>query len=281
MRTAPFRYTKPRSLTEAIRALDEGGAVLAGGQSLVPLMKLLSAGPDHLVDINGLPELGGIQVRPDRGLSIGALTRHRDIVESPVIRELVPQLAKAASLIGDVQVRNRGTIGGSLCFADPKANYAPVLISLGARATLRGPKGERLVPVEDLFVAPFQNLLAPNEILTSIEIPALGDGTWGDYREVMVQPGGLRLVNVAVTVRGDPIEFVGVGVGCLAPTPLRLSPVEDALRGHRLSRDVVLRALEEVDESRLRLLDDFDAPGRYRLTVAKVLIRRALLGESR
>ena len=281
MRTCSFRYTKPRDVTEAIQALDQGGAVLAGGQSLVPLMKLLSAGPEHLVDINGLSELRGIRVQPDRGVSIGALTRHREVADSPVIRQLVPHLAKAASLIGDVQVRNRGTIGGSLCFADPKGNYSPVLISLEAHATLRGPKGPRLVRVEDLFVAPFQNALAPNEIMTSTEIPALGDGTWGDYREVTVQPGGLRLVNVAVTVGGDPVELVGVGVGGLAPTPLRLGRVESALRGHRLSRDVVLRAMEEIDERRLDLLDDSDAPGRYRLAVAKILIRRALLREPR
>ncbi len=268
----------PRGTDLRLQALDDGGAVLAGGQSLVPLMKLLSAGPDHLVDINGLSELQGIQVRPDGGVSIGALTRHREVAESPVIRQLVPQLATAASLIGDVQVRNRGTIGGGVCFADPKANYPPVLISLGAQATLRGPKGERLVPVEDLFVGPFQNSLAPNEILTSIEIPALEDGTWGDYREVTVQPGGLRLVNVGVTAR---VDSVGIGVGGLAPTPLRLAAVEHALRGQRLSRDVVLRAIEAVDERRLDLLDDSDAPARYRLAVTKVLIRRALLRESR
>lgn len=279
MRTCSFRYTKPRDLTEAIQALDAGGAILAGGQSLVPLMKVRAAAPDHLVDINGLSELRGIRVRPDRGVSIGALTRHREVAGSPVIRQLVPHLATAASLIGDVQVRNRGTIGGSLCFADPKANYAPVLISLGAHATLRGPKGERVVPVEDLFVAPFQNSVARNEILASVEVPALGDGTWGDYREVTVQPGGLRLVNVGVTVRGDPVDFVGIGVGGLAQTPVRLGPVESALRGHRASRDVLRRAIEEIDERRLRLLDDLDAPGRYRLAVAKVLVRRMLLRE--
>ena len=259
MRTCSFRYTKPRDLTETIRALDEGGALLAGGQSLVPMMKLRFAAPDHLVDINALQELKGIELRPDGGLRIGALARHREVAESPLIRKLVPHLAKAASLIGDVQVRNRGTIGGSLCLADPKANYPPVLISLGAGATLRGPKGERLVPVEELFVGPFQNSLARNEILTAVEIPASRAGSWGDYREVMVQPGGLRLVNVGVTVSSDS---VGIGVGGLGPKSLRLTAVERTLKGQQLSRDVIVRALDRFDGGGVELTDDFDAPAR-------------------
>jgi carbon-monoxide dehydrogenase medium subunit len=253
-------------------ALADGGIVLAGGQSLVQTMKLRLAAPEHLVDVNAVQELTGIDAA-DGGLRLGPLVRHHEIAESDVVRAAFPWVADAARQIGDVQVRNRGTIGGNICFADPRANMSPVLIALGAEAEVRGAGGTRRVPVEELFVGFRRNALAAGELVTAIHIPSWGEGTRGGYREIARQPNGVPIVNAAIAVNGSRI---GIGVGGIAERPLRAGTVEAALAGGSSSADEVAAAVEQLDRADAAAFGDMHGSADYRLTVAKVLLRRLL-----
>ncbi len=273
MRTESFRYTRAASIEDAIAALGDGGVVLAGGQSLVQTMKLRQRAPAHLVDVNRVAALTGIEA-VGGGLRIGALVRQREIVESAAVAERFPWLAEASRQVADVQVRNRGTVGGSLCFADPNANLAPVLIALGAEVEVRGPGSDRRFPVEDLFTGYRTNSLADDELLTAVHVPGWGERARGAYLEVARQPNGVPLVNVAVTLDGDR---AGMAVGGVADRPLRVAAVEQALAGADLrDRAVIGRAVGALDLAGAVTRSDVHAPTEYRLHVVGVLLRRAL-----
>lgn len=274
MRPAPFRYLRARTVGEAIDALQEGAVPLAGGQSLVPLMRLRLATPEYVVDLNGIPGLGELQVASEGGITIGAMVRHCQIENSSIIRERHPWLATAASRIADVQIRNRGTIGGSLCLADTKANLPPVLISLRAEALVQGPQGLRAVPVDEMFVRFGQNSLEPEELLVEVRIPPWPSGTRGSYQEIAVLPNGAPLINTAVTVSGNPIGQVGVGLGAFSTVPYRALSVETSLEGRPLSSQTVAHAVTQIDQS--AAINDMHASREYRVAAAQALLRRAL-----
>jgi carbon-monoxide dehydrogenase medium subunit len=272
VRTASFRYTRPASVEEAVAALADGGVVLAGGQSLVQTMKLRLAAPEHLVDVNAVQELTGIEA-VGGGLRLGPLVRHHEIAGSDVVRATFPWVADAARQIGDVQVRNRGTIGGNICFADPRANMSPVLIALGAEAEVRGADGTRTIPVEELFAGFRKNALAAGELVTAIRIPDWGEGSRGGYREISRQPNGVPIVNAAIAVGGGR---VGIGVGGIAERPLRAAAVEKALAGRPLDEETVAQAVDKLDRAGAAPFGDMHGSADYRLRVVKVLLRRLL-----
>lgn len=274
MRPAAFRYTRAASLEEALAALGDEGVPLAGGQSLLPLLKLRQLEPRHLVDLNGVRELEGVGVA-NGSVTLGALTRLRELAESDDLRRRLPSLADSAAHVADVQVRNRGTLGGNVCFADPRGNLAPVLISLGTRAQVVGPDGGRAVPVEDLFAAPRRTVLAAGELVTAFEVPAGDPDTHAAYAEVAVQPNGVPLVNVAVSVTGQPVRSARVAAGGLG-VPLRASHVEQALSGRRLDPALAEAAAGRIAEDAGTPVEDLHAGGAYRLQVAQVLLRRML-----
>jgi carbon-monoxide dehydrogenase medium subunit len=272
MRTAAFRYARPADLAAAVDAAQADGArVLAGGQALVQAMKLGLDAPARLVDIGGLDELSGIG-ETDAGIEIGAGVRVCELINSPLIARHAPALGRAARQLGDVQVRNRATIGGNVCFADPRANLSPALISLRAQLVTVGPTGEAVGSVDDAYVGVRRSAIAPGQILRAIRIPRSGGR--GTYLEVARQPNGTPLVNVAVTVAGGGGGGggVGVGVGGLATVPLRAASVERAVAAGACAEDAAA-CLQRGDATAFA---DLHAPAEYRLRVARVLVRRAL-----
>ena len=198
-----FRYEAPRSLDEAIALLHEGGddaKVLAGGQSLVPLMKLRFASPELVVDINNLPGLDYHRADADGTLRIGALCRHADLERSALLKSSQPTMAAAAPLIADPIVRTRGTLVGSLCHADPQGDWASVVTALGGSVIALGPAGRRTIPLADFVTGPFENVLAPDEIAVEAVIPAAPGRASGGYLKLERRVGDFATVGVAVAV---------------------------------------------------------------------------------
>src|SRR5438128_1142684 len=181
-----FEYTAPKTLDEALLLLAAGAKPLAGGMSLIPMMKLRLAAPEHLVDLGKLKDLNYIR-ETDGTLHIGATTTHAEIESSPILRKKCPLLAETAAAIGDVQVRNTGTIGGSVAHADPAADYPAALQALEAKLVLKGTQAERTVAADDFFVDMFTTALEPGEIVREVIVPIDGDGTGTNYQKV-VQP---------------------------------------------------------------------------------------------
>ena len=280
MRPQAFRYTLARSVDDALGAIQENGTVLAGGQSILPQMKLRDRTPSHLVDINGVSDLQGIS-NGGGALRIGAMTRHRQVLESDLVARSFPSLTDAAGHLGDVQVRNRGTIGGNVCWADPRANLSGVLISLDATALVSSTTGERQVPVEDLFAGFQRSGLGASDLLTGFELPLPAAGARASYRELSLQPNGLPIVNVAVSVTGRPVTSARVVIGGLATVPFRASRCEEALRGQTLTADLAAEIAELLDLDNSEALDNVQATASYRATVATILLKRALLESAR
>src|ERR1700684_2063731 len=216
-----FRYEAPRSLGEAISLLHDGGdyaKVLAGGQSLVPLMKLRFASPDLIVDINNVPGLDYHRADSDGTLRIGVLCRHADLERSALLQDTQPTMAAAAPLIADPIVRNRGTLVGSLCHADPQGDWASVVLALGGSIVAQGPGGRRTIPVADFVTGPFQNVLEPDEIAVEAVIPAAKGVRSGGYLKLERRVGDFATVGVAVAVEtsGERVTRAGIaltGVG--------------------------------------------------------------------
>ena len=281
MRPHSFRYTRASTIDEALSAAADDGTFLAGGQSMVPQLKLRARTPEHLVDLNGVAGLQGIS-NGSGAVRIGAMTRHRAVLESPVVAASFPSLTDAASHLGDVQVRNRGTIGGNVCWADPRANLSGVLISLGATALLRSASGDdRQVPVEELFSGFQRTGLGAGELLTGFELPLPEPGSHTSYREISLQPNGLPIVNVAASVTGDPVTAARIVVGGLATVPIRATRCEEALRGQTLTTELAEQVAGLLDTGNAEPLDNFQAAAPYRATVARVLLKRALLESAR
>src|SRR5450755_4260902 len=216
-----FRYEAPRSLEEAISLLRLGGdeaKVLAGGQSLVPLMKLRFASPELIVDINNVGDLAYHRADPDGTLRIGALCRHVDLERSSLLASTQPTMAAAAPLIADPIVRNRGTLVGSLCHADPQGDWASVVMALGGSLIAQGPGGRRTIPVADFVTGPFENALAHDEIAVEAVIPAPRGAPAGGYLKLERRVGDFATVGVAVAIETDGelvtragIALTGVG----------------------------------------------------------------------
>jgi aerobic carbon-monoxide dehydrogenase medium subunit len=277
VKPAPFEYHAPETLEEALELLASGEAsVLAGGQSLVPLMKLRVARPSALVDVNGVSALAGIS-NTGGALRIGATTRQQALVEDASAGRSHPLLRAAGRHAGYLATRHRGTVGGSLAFAAPWAELTAAVVALDATIHIRSSHGERVVGARDFFHGPHRTALDADELLTEVIVPAAAPRTGAGFHEVTTGNGGYLHVAAAATVtvdefgRCETAELVLLGVG---PAPRRLD-VASPLAGMELGED----ALVEVD----RLLDGVEAPddavvsGTYRLRVARALARRALL----
>jgi carbon-monoxide dehydrogenase medium subunit len=271
---AEFDYTAPESLEEAIKALVDGGEdakLLAGGHSLLPLMKLRLAAPSLLVDLRKVPGLHGIE-REDGSWRIGAMTPHTDLEHSPQLGIF----AKAAGTIADPQVRNRGTIGGSLAHGDPASDLPAVLLAAEGGVTVQGPEGQRTVSAGELFRDYLETAIAPTEVLTEVRIPSL-DG-WGfGYQKFNRRSEDWAMVAVSALVKqtGDICEDVRIGLTNMGSVPLRAGPVEEALRGKPLSAESIASAAEQAAEG-TDPPADLNASSEYKRHLARVLCRRAL-----
>ena len=240
MYPASFDYSAPSTIEEAVQLLSKHGdnaKLLAGGHSLLPLMKLRFAQPAHVVDLRRIPALRGIG-RDGATLVIGAMTTYHEIATNAEIRDLAPVVADAASLIGDPQVRNRGTIGGSLAHADPNADLPAVMLALGASIDAAGPTGQRTIAIDDFFVDLFTTALTPGELITDVRIPVPSARAGSAYAKHAQPASRFALVGVAALVElermSDRVHRVRVAVTGLANRPLRAIAVEEALVGRSL-----------------------------------------------
>jgi CO/xanthine dehydrogenase FAD-binding subunit len=281
VKPAPFDYHAPTSTSEAVELLGRvgtDGKVLAGGQSLMPLLNLRLARPSQLIDINGLQsEIGQIRT-DDGGVAIGAMTRQRAAERSVLIAERCPLLAEALPLIGHPQIRNRGTIGGSLAHADPASELPAVMSVLDAQLVARAAHGERVVKVGDFFVGFLTTALEPDELLVEVRIPAWPRGAGWSFQEVSRRHGDFAMVGVATMVLLNPdgtISEARLGYTGVAALPVRARAAERLLGGQHPSADVFAEAAE-AGARELDPQDDIHAPAAYRTHVAKVLTSRAL-----
>jgi carbon-monoxide dehydrogenase medium subunit len=277
---AAFGYDRPSSLDEAIGLLARDGdaKILAGGQSLLPLLKLRLAATDRLIDIGRIRELRGIRDLADGGLAIGALTTYRDVLDSPAAMRY-RCLAEAVPDIGDVQVRNRGTVGGSIAHADPASDLPAVVLALGATVVARSSSGERTIPANEFFRGPFQTALRDDEILTEIRLPGASDTVGSAYRSLTQLASGYSIVGVAAVVArsGGSISMAQIGVTGVADVAYRATAVEQALTGSDGSADAIEAAATHATEAQT-VASDIHADAEYRARMAQVFVRRAVEG---
>jgi carbon-monoxide dehydrogenase medium subunit len=271
---AEFDYAAPDTLNEAIETLAGGGEdakLLAGGHSLLPLMKLRLAAPTLLVDLRKVPGIHGVQ-RENGSWRIGAMTPHAELEHTPELGIV----SRAASTIADPQVRNRGTIGGSLAHGDPASDLPAVLLACEGTVTVQGPDGQRTVTAGELFCDYMETAIAPAEVLTEVRLPAM-DG-WGfGYQKFNRRSEDWAMVAVGALVKrtGDICEDVRIGLTNMASVPLRAGAVEDALRGRPLNAESIAAASEHAAEQ-TNPPADLNASGDYKRHLARVLCRRAL-----
>ena len=274
-----FEYFAPTALDEALSLLQEHGddaKVLAGGHSLIPTMKLRLAEPAVIIDIGGISSLKGIS-ESDGNLVIGALTTHHELESSDLVQQKVPLLAETAAEIGDVQVRNKGTIGGSLAHADPAADWPATILALDADLQITGPNGERTVKAADFFQGLYETDLGDDEILTAIHVSIPDANTKGTYLKLHQVASGFALTGVAVvlTKSGDTCQSVAVGITGVSDAPYRASGVESGLTGSALSAENIAAAAERAVDG-ITALEDIHASEAYRQNLAKVYTRRAI-----
>ena len=248
-----FRYEAPRSLDEAIGLLHDGGGeakVLAGGQSLVPLLKLRFAAPELLVDINRLPDLAYHRIDADGTIRVGALCRHAELEHSATLPGWQPTMAAAAPLIADPLVRNRGTLVGSLCHADPQGDWACVATALGGQVIAHGPNGRRSIPVNEFVTGPFQNVLAHDEIAVEAVFPPARGTAAGGYLKLERRVGDFATAGVAVAIElsGDLVTRAGIGLAGVGGSTIEATEAEQALVGRPLTADTIAAAAAKAAE---------------------------------
>jgi carbon-monoxide dehydrogenase medium subunit len=249
----PFEYERATSVDHAIGLLDRLGdtaRVVAGGHSLLPMMKLRIANPEYLIDINDLaPELGYVITDPTL-VRIGAMTRHREILESETLAAVCPIFRDAERVIADPVVRNRGTLGGSLCQADPAEDLSTVCEALGATCLVRGPSGEREIAIDDFIVGPYETAVAPNEILIEVRIP-LRHNTSSAYAKVERRVGdwAVAAAGASLTLDGDTIAAARLGLTAVNPDRAALAGVSDALAGQPATDEVFAEAGRRAAEA--------------------------------
>ncbi|HKG57804.1 MAG TPA: xanthine dehydrogenase family protein subunit M [Candidatus Limnocylindrales bacterium] len=276
---AAFGYTRAASLDEAVEILGAAGGstkVIAGGQSLLPLMKLRLAQPERLLDIGRIGELRGVRTMPDGRIAVGALTSYAELLDSPARHGL---LRDALPGIGDVQVRNRGTIGGAIAHADPASDLPACLLALDAELVVRSKRGERTLPIATFFTDAFETALAPDEILTEIRLPGPREDAGSAYVSLEQPASGYALTGVAAVVArdapGSPLTLVRVGITGVGPVAYRATRVESALAGRDASATAIAAAAEHAVDG-ITVSSDIHADREYRAQLAKVLTRRAL-----
>jgi carbon-monoxide dehydrogenase medium subunit len=280
MYSATVDYHRATSLNDAIKTLEKnrGAKLLAGGHSLIPLMKLRTAVPTMLVDIGRIKSLSGIKVTK-KEVKIGALTTHAAVAASDEIKEACPILAEAAAVIADPQVRNRGTIGGSLAQADPAADYPTLMIALDAILNVTGPNGEREIEARKFFKDLFTTALKRDEVLTSISVPAYAHlpGMGGAYLKHRHPASSYAVVGVAAMIglEKDKVARAVVVVGGATANPVHAKAVESALEGREPTEANILAAADTMDIE--ATLSDAYASSEYRAHLAKVMAKRALL----
>jgi carbon-monoxide dehydrogenase medium subunit len=275
----PFDYYAPVTVEEALELLVRYGGeakVLAGGQSLMPLLNFRLTRPAALVDLNRIPDLAYIREH-DGWLSLGAMTRQRTIELSPLVRQRVPLLAEATRWVGHLPIRTRGTIGGSLAHADPAAEYPAVLTALEGEVVVRGPRGQRLLGAGALFQSYLTTSLAPDEILTEVRLPATPPGTGVAFEEFARRHGDFAIVGVAalVTVDGEECRQARLAAAGAGPTPVRLRAAEEILERRGLGDDAIAAAAARASEL-VQPDSDLHASADYRRHLTRVLATRAL-----
>ena len=267
MTTTEFDYARAGSLDEALTMLSEGGMnakLLAGGHSLLPAMKLRLSMPSTLIDISEIEELSGVEER-DGKLHVGALTTHRTLEYSDLAKAKCPALAELASHIGDPQVRNRGTIGGSLAHADPAADYPALVLALGANIEMAGRNGTRTVGADDFFTGMYETALEDGEIITRISFPVMGAGQGAAYAKFANPASRYAVVG----------ESARVAVTGAAPTAFRVPDVESALSGTSLSDDDIARAVASMVDAG-DMMDDLSGSAAYRAHLCEVQAKKAI-----
>ena len=284
MFAAEFEYRKAGSIAEAVQLLADNpdAKILAGGHSLIPLMRFRLARPETVIDIGGIAGLKGVSVS-DGTIRIGALTTHAEIANSAEVERSNGLLAEAARGIGDPAVRNRGTIGGNLAHADPSSDWGTVLTALGASVHVQGPSGSRTVDASDFIEDAFATALADNEIITTITVPTLAANQRAEYAK-MAHPASFYSVvggAVVVTMDGDRCTAASVAVGGLTPRPVKAPAVEAALTGTRLTADNIATATahlgEDITAAGVDIIGDIYASAGYRAGVAPVEVKHALM----
>lgn len=276
MKPAPFVHHPVGDLDEALRLLAEHGdeaKVLAGGQSLVPMLSLRLARFEHLVDVNALAGLQGIE-RQNGWLRIGAVTRHREVEREAAVAREVPLLARATRQVGHFQIRNRGTLGGAVAHADPAAEQPAVALALEAVMEVASAEGSREVTAADFFQGTWTTDLAETELLTGLRFPVWTGRTGFSVQEIARRAGDFALAGVVcglALAENDRVERAGLALFGVAGTPVRASSAEDALRSGAPPDEVAQQAVRSVD-----MVDDLHATSDYRRSVTAVLVRRAL-----
>lgn len=275
---ATFEYVRPATVDEAVTALaDDDAKVLAGGQSLIPLLRLRLAAPTVLVDLGGIGELRSVRDDGD-ALLIGSMTTYAALLRDPLVARHAPLLAQATATVGDRQVRHLGTLGGALSHADPAGDLPAVAVALGATMEVTGPGGRRSVPADDFFVDYLTTALSPDEVLTAVRVPKL-EGWFSHYEKFNRVAQGWALVGVAALVRRDNggIGEARVALTNMGPTPVRARAVESALAGAAGDvRAAVAAAAAHAGEG-TRPAGDLSASAEYRTHLARVLTERAVL----
>jgi len=277
---ASFEYCRPTTLSEAISLLQKHGEeakILAGGQSLIPMMKLRLAFPQVLIDINRIEELNHLK-ESDGTLQIGALTREADLEASDLIRSRYPILADTSRVIADPLVRNMSTVGGNIAHADPANDHPAAMIALGAQIVVRGPQGERTIPIHQFFTGLFATELRPDEILTEIRVPVPGKGSGGAYLKVERKVGDFAIAAVGVQLafgRNDSVERAGIGLTNVGPAVIQAKDAEDFLQGKKPDPQIFLRA-GDLAAAASQPSSDLRGPAEYKRALIKTLTVRAL-----
>jgi carbon-monoxide dehydrogenase medium subunit len=280
MFAAEFAYHRPKTVAEAVKLLRKikGSRLLAGGHSLIPAMKLRMASPEALIDISRIADLRGIKATKD-GLEIGAMTTHAAIAASKAVRKHCPVLAETAGIIGDLQVRNRGTIGGSAAHADPGADYPTILLLLDAQFTAVNGK-ERQIAAEKFFVDLFTTSLKKGELLSSVTIPSMSSGASAVYLKHRHPASSFAVVGVAalVQLKKGKCADVRIAIGGVTATPVRARAAEKLMSGQAPTPENIARAADAVREALEDPLGDPYASGEFRVHLASVMTKRALTG---
>jgi carbon-monoxide dehydrogenase medium subunit len=276
---ASFEYHAPTSLEETVEILgryDGEAKVLAGGQSLIPMMKLRFAAPSALVDVNGVSELGTL-TEENGGLRIGALTRHKTCEKSELLQGRFGVLGAAAPLISDPIVRNLGTVCGSLAHSDPQGDWGSVMLAIGADVEAHGPDGTRTIPIEELFVAPFMTTLQPTEVVTAVRVRDPGPNAAGTYLKLERKVGDFATAGVAVHISfsNRTVGRAGIGLTGVGGTNIKATAAEEALAGQKLDDGTIKEAARLAAEA-AEPQDDLRGSAEYKRNVVRVFTERGL-----
>ena len=275
-----FRYEAPHSLDEAIGLLRDGGdyvKVLAGGQSLVPMMKLRFASPEMLVDINNVPGLDYHRTDADGSLHVGALCRHADLEHSDLLKGTQPTMAAAAPLVADPLVRNRGTLVGSVCHADPQGDWASVMLALGGSVVAQGTRGKRVIPLAEFVTGPFQNVLEPDEIAIEAVVPPAKGTRAGGYLKLERRVGDFATVGVAVAIEtsGDTVVRAGIALTGVGGSTIGATEAAAALTGKPLTAESIAEAAE-LAAAAAQPKTDHRGSAEYKRHMVSVFVKRIL-----